>query len=79
MPVVVMDTAISREVYGDAAWYVDPRDIVRGATRAIATLLDDPASSSPLLAHAPAVLDGYSWDEAAAKTLAAIERVGGRP
>ena len=78
IPIVVMDTAISREVYGDAAWYVDPHDIVRGATQAMATLLDDPASPSAFLTHAPAVLDRYSWDEAAANTLAAIERVGGR-
>jgi glycosyltransferase involved in cell wall biosynthesis len=57
---------------------VDPGDLVRGAARAIATLLDDPASASAFLSHAPAVLDRYSWDEAAAQTLAAIERVGGR-
>ena len=78
VPIVVLDTPISREVYGDAAWYVDPADVVRGAARAIATLLDDPASGSAFLSHAPAVLDGYSWDEAAARTLAAIERVGRR-
>lgn len=78
VPIVVMDTAISREVYGEAAWYVDPKDAVRGASKAIATLLDDPQSAQAFLARAPALLERYSWDAAAAQTLAAIERVGGR-
>ena len=37
VPIVVKDTPVAREVYGDAAWYVDHADLVGGATRAIAT------------------------------------------
>ena len=35
VPIVVLDTAVAREVYGEAAWYVDRDDAVRGAGRAI--------------------------------------------
>ncbi|HET7696729.1 MAG TPA: glycosyltransferase family 1 protein [Vicinamibacterales bacterium] len=73
VPIVVLDTPVAREVYGDAAWYV-PRDAdVRAATQAIRTLLEDEASRARLLASAPAVLARYSWDTAAAETLAGIE------
>ena len=73
VPIVVLDTPVAREVYGDAAWYV-PRDAdVRVATQAIRTLLEDQASRDRLLAAAPAVLDRYSWDTAATDTLAGIE------
>lgn len=73
VPIVVLDTPVAREVYGDAAWYV-PRDAdVRVATQAIRTLLEDDASRARLLAAAPAVLARYSWDTAADETLAGIE------
>jgi glycosyltransferase involved in cell wall biosynthesis len=75
IPIVVLDTPIAREVYGDTAWYV-PRDgDVRSASAAIRTLLEDPASREPMLAAAPAVLARYSWDTAADQTLAAIEGI----
>lgn len=78
VPIVVLDTPIAREVYGDAAWYV-PRDgDVRGATQAIRTLMEDPASRERLLAAAPAMLGRYSWQTAADETLDAIERVAPR-
>jgi glycosyltransferase involved in cell wall biosynthesis len=77
VPIVVLDTPIAREVYGDAAWYV-PRDAdVRVATQAIRTLLEDPASRDRLLAAAPDVLARYSWDTAAADTLRGIEKAAG--
>lgn len=73
VPIVVLDTPVAREVYGDAAWYV-PRDSdVRVAAQAIRTLLEDRAARDGLLAAAPAVLARYSWDTAAADTLAGIE------
>jgi len=75
VPIIVLDTAIAREVYGDAAWYVPPDDDVRQTARAIATLLTDRAAAAPLLARAPEVLARYSWDRAADETLAEIERV----
>jgi glycosyltransferase involved in cell wall biosynthesis len=78
VPIVVLDTPIAREVYGDAAWYV-PRDAdVRVATQAIRTLLEDPASRDRLLSAAPEVLARYSWDTAADRTLAAIEQAAHR-
>jgi glycosyltransferase involved in cell wall biosynthesis len=75
VPIVVLDTPIAREVYGDAAWYVPPDNDVRSATAAIRALLEDPSSRAPMLAHAPAVLARYSWDTAAQETLAAIEGI----
>jgi len=75
VPIVVLDTPIAREVYGDAAWYV-PRDgDVRVAAQAIRTLLDDPSSAAPMLTAAPGVLARYSWDTAAEQTLASIEGI----
>ena len=57
-----------------------PRDAdVRVATQAIRTLLEDETSRAQLLAAAPAVLARYSWDTAAAETLAGIEGAAGRP
>ena len=75
IPVVVLDTPVAREVYGDAAWYVPPDDDVGGATEAIRTLLEDPSARARLLAAAPAVLARYSWDDAAEATLAGIEGI----
>jgi glycosyltransferase involved in cell wall biosynthesis len=79
VPVVVLDTPVAREVYGEAAWYVSPDDDVRDAAAAMRTLLQHPAIGRQLLAHAPDVLARYSWDRAAAETLAAIEQVAARP
>lgn len=73
VPIVVLDTPVAREVYGDAAWYVPKDADVRVATQAIRTLLEDQASRDRLLACAPAVLARYSWDTAADETLAGIE------
>jgi glycosyltransferase involved in cell wall biosynthesis len=78
VPIVVLDTPVAREIYGEAAWYVPRESDVRSATAAIRTLLEDPASRARVLEHAPAVLARYSWDAAAAETLAAIEGVAGR-
>lgn len=75
VPIVVLDTPVAREVYGEAAWYV-PRDgDVKGATTAIRALLEDPSSRAPMLAAAPGVLARYSWDTAAEQTLAGIEGI----
>jgi glycosyltransferase involved in cell wall biosynthesis len=71
-PIVVLDTPIAREVYGDAAWYVPRGNDVAEAAAAIRTLLEDPSARQRLLAHAPAVLSRYSWDRAADETLDAI-------
>jgi glycosyltransferase involved in cell wall biosynthesis len=75
VPIVVLDTPVAREVYGEAAWYVPQDGDVRAATNAIRTLLEDPASAAPMLAAAPGILSRYSWDAAAEQTLASIEGI----
>jgi glycosyltransferase involved in cell wall biosynthesis len=75
VPIVVLDTPVAREVYGDAAWYVPPDTDVVSAAEAIRTLLEDEGSRARFLAHAPAILARYSWDTAASDTLAAIEGI----
>jgi glycosyltransferase involved in cell wall biosynthesis len=78
LPIVVLDTPVAREVYGDAAWYV-PRDgDVRAAAAAIRTLLEDAGSRERMLREAPAVLARFSWDAAADATLAGIEGIARR-
>ena len=76
VPVVVLDTPIAREVYGPAAEYVQPGDL-DGAAAALRRHLTS-ADAGPQLAYAPSVLARYSWDEAAAATLAEIERLAAR-
>ena len=75
VPIVVLDTPIAREVYGDAAWYVAPENDINGAAAAIRTLLDDRSSADRILAHAPGTLARYSWETTAEQTLAAIEGI----
>ena len=75
VPIVVLDTPIAREVYGDAAWYVSPENDVRGATAAIRALLDDRSSADRILARAHDTLARSSWDTTAEQTLAAIEGI----
>ncbi len=73
VPIVVLDTPVAREVYGDAAWYVARTAEPRSVAHAIAALMDDPSARDPILAAAAAVVGRYSWDTAAEETLAAIE------
>jgi glycosyltransferase involved in cell wall biosynthesis len=76
VPIVVLDTAVAREVYGPAAEYVPVGD-VRAAAGAIRRLLTDRDAAARVLAPAPAVLARYSWEEAAQRTLLEIERAIG--
>jgi glycosyltransferase involved in cell wall biosynthesis len=76
VPIVVLDTPVAREVYGDAATYVNGRDLVADAARAMRELLSDPAARARALAHADQTLARYSWDDAARRTLEVIERAG---
>lgn len=73
VPPVVLDTAVAREVYGEAAIFVATLEKAEVA-RALAAALD---KSGPrrraVLAAAPAVLTRYSWVRTAADTLAALE------
>jgi glycosyltransferase involved in cell wall biosynthesis len=74
VPVVVLDTPVAREVYGDAAHYVRADD-VQGTAETIIRLLRDPAAAAAVMANVPAVLERYSWDRCAAQTLEWIERI----
>ncbi|HYT67088.1 MAG TPA: glycosyltransferase family 1 protein [Vicinamibacterales bacterium] len=78
VPIVVLDTPVAHEIYGDAAWYVPPASDVRNATTAIKSLLEDPAARERVLTPATDVLGRYSWDIAADQTLAAIEGAADR-
>jgi glycosyltransferase involved in cell wall biosynthesis len=74
VPIVVLDTPVAREVYGDAAAYVQRGDI-EGTAAALDRFLRSPATAAAQLAHAPAVLARYSWERAAEETLGHIERI----
>jgi glycosyltransferase involved in cell wall biosynthesis len=72
VPVVLADTPVAREVFGDAAVYVPTGD-VNAAARALTRLLFDSTARATLLAQGSAVLGRYSWPRAARDTLAALE------
>lgn len=76
VPILVGDTPVAREVYGDAADYVATSDIPAIA-EALEALLFDAASRSRLLARAPEVLGRYSWESAARSTLDALVAAAG--
>ena len=72
-----IDTAIAREVYGDAARLVtaDPPVIADALT----TLLTDNAAHDALLAAGRQRLKKYSWTETAASVRRALEEAASRP
>ncbi|MDQ3487813.1 MAG: glycosyltransferase family 4 protein [Acidobacteriota bacterium] len=74
VPVVALDTPVAREVYGDAALLVPAGDI-EATANALTQLLTSPEAAAAQLARAPEILARYSWDGAATRTLAAIERI----
>jgi len=74
VPPVVLDTAVAREVYGDAAAFVEAGDIA-GTADVIRRLLTEPATAARLLACAPSILGRYSWDAAAERTLGHLDRI----
>jgi glycosyltransferase involved in cell wall biosynthesis len=75
VPIVVLDTPVAREVYGQAAIYVSPADAVGGAAAALRTLVTAGGGTHATVAHAADLLARYSWDRAAETTLAGIEAV----
>jgi glycosyltransferase involved in cell wall biosynthesis len=77
VPPVVLETAVAREVYGEAAVYVRHGDI-DGTAEALRRLLLHPHSAAPILARARAVLQRYSWNTAASRTLEHLERIASR-
>jgi glycosyltransferase involved in cell wall biosynthesis len=77
VPIVVLDTPVAREVYGPAACYVASGDIA-GTAAALRRFLTSPDAAATQLAHAGSTLARYSWDDAAARTLAHLERIARR-
>jgi alpha-1,3-rhamnosyl/mannosyltransferase len=72
VPIVVLDTPVAREVYGEAAEYV-PRGDIEATAAALSRFLRSPAAGLEQLARAPGVLARYSWERAAEETLEHIE------
>ncbi len=76
VPIVVLDTPVAREIYEDAAVYVQPGDI-EGTSAALRSLLTDADARASRMRRVAPLLARYCWSEAAARTLAALERAGG--
>jgi glycosyltransferase involved in cell wall biosynthesis len=74
VPIVVADTPLSREIYGDAAVMVPAGD-AHALSEALLLLLKQPARRKVVLDAAPTVVARYSWDRAAAETLDAIDQI----
>ncbi|MDA1184111.1 MAG: glycosyltransferase family 1 protein [Acidobacteria bacterium] len=68
IPIVVLDTPVSREVYGDAALYL-PRPDPALIEAALERVLLDETERARLLSAAPDVLARYSWQRCAAGVL----------
>ena len=75
VPSVLLDTAVAREVCGEAAVYVRNGN-VNAIGDALNALLFDDQIRSRVLGAAPQVLARYSWTRAASETLAALESAG---
>jgi glycosyltransferase involved in cell wall biosynthesis len=77
VPIVLLDTPVAREVYGDAAMYVarpDPALI----SAALSGVLFDAAERERILKAAPHVLSRYSWTTFSERVLNALVEVGSR-
>jgi glycosyltransferase involved in cell wall biosynthesis len=74
VPIVVLDTPVAREVYGDAAEYVGVGDI-DGTAAAISRFLESRRAAREQLIRAPELLARYSWDRAADDTLHHLEQI----
>ena len=79
VPVLVLDTPVAREVYGPAATYVPAAADVTETAALISAALGGSEGTGATLHHADAVLQRYSWEDAAMRTLAGIERTVRRP
>lgn len=71
VPLVVGDTTVAREVYRGAARFVPVEDPTLVA-REIVTVMHDDAVRADLLANAKPLLAQFTWDRAAAETLAVL-------
>jgi len=75
IPIVVLDTAVAREVYGDAAIYVAAPDRHLIAP-ALEQALFHEDTRTRVLRAAPAVLARYSWRECATRVLDVVVNAG---
>ena len=73
-PVVAYDIGAVREVVGDAGILVDPRDDTALGEALVALLASDTLASE-VAARVAARVALFSWDRAAAETLAVYRRV----
>jgi glycosyltransferase involved in cell wall biosynthesis len=73
VPVLLTDTPVAREVFADAAHFVECGNIPATA-QALKQLLFETKYREDLLSRASVVLARYSWREAARETLTAIEQ-----
>jgi glycosyltransferase involved in cell wall biosynthesis len=71
VPILVGDTPVAREVYGEAGTYVGTTD-QPGIVAGIERLLFDEAARTTVLSRAVDVLERYSWERAGRHTLAAL-------
>jgi len=68
VPIIVLDTAVTREIYGPAAHYIArPEPALIAA--ALEQVLFDSGERARILAAAPGVLARYSWQECGRRTL----------
>jgi glycosyltransferase involved in cell wall biosynthesis len=73
VPPIVLDTPVTREIYGDAAHYIhrpDPALIAEALLR----VTGDATMRQRLLDAAPAILARYSWDASAQRVLELLTR-----
>jgi glycosyltransferase involved in cell wall biosynthesis len=71
IPIVVLDTPVAREVYGDAAIYLDVPE-PRRIEAALELALFDDDTRSRVLVQATAVVGRYSWRRCASQVLDAL-------
>ncbi len=75
VPVVLLDTPVSREVYGRGAWLVPPDP--EAISRAMASLLSDDRRRKEMLERGREVLAAHSLKRTAAQTLDVLIRAAG--
>ena len=68
VPSVMLDTPVAREVYGDAAVYVQAGDVA-GTAAALSRLLGDPDERAAIVDRAAPLWERYDWARAAGETL----------
>jgi glycosyltransferase involved in cell wall biosynthesis len=76
IPIVVLDTEVAREIYGPAAVYVATPDPAL-VEQALDAALFDVATRRRVLDAAPHVLERYSWQESARRTLQVLLAAAG--